>query len=167
MYIKCNNINFGDHFRAMSIENDIKQKKFKNPYQRLGINLIYTANWMLYQQLEIMRGHDLTPQQYNVLRILRGHYPNPIRVNSIAERMLDKTSNASRLVDKLLSKELLVRTSCPSDRRAVDVVITQKGLDLLKDLDPIVEAWEKNMHTITPEEAEQMSHLLDKMRRSD
>jgi DNA-binding MarR family transcriptional regulator len=151
----------------MSIENDIKQKKFKNPYQRLGINLIYTTNWILYQQLEQLRGYGITPQQYNVLRILRGHHPDPIRVNAIAERMLDKTSNASRLVDKLLSKELLVRSSCPSDRRAVDVVITQKGLDLLQVLDPIIDGTEKNMHSITPEEAEMMSHLLDKIRLSE
>lgn len=151
----------------MSIENDIKQNKFKNPYQRLGINLIYTGNWMTHQQLEMMRGHDLTPQQYNVLRILRGHHPEPMMVNSIAERMLDKTSNASRLVDKLLLKKLLVRRVCPSDRRAVDVLITDKGLDLLKEMEPLLAEWESNLHTLTPDEAAQLSQLLDKLRNSD
>jgi DNA-binding MarR family transcriptional regulator len=151
----------------MSIENDIKQNKFRNPYQRLGINLIYTGNWMMHQQLEMMRGHDLTPQQYNVLRILRGHHPEPMKVNAIAERMLDKTSNASRLVDKLLLKELLVRRVCPTDRRAVDVLITDKGLDLLKEMDPLLAEWEKNMHTISAEEAVQLSNLLDKLRVSE
>ncbi|MPR32860.1 MarR family winged helix-turn-helix transcriptional regulator [Salmonirosea aquatica] len=151
----------------MSIENDIKQNKFKNPYQRLGINLIYTGNWMMHQQLEMMRSYDLTPQQYNVLRILRGHHPEPMKVNAIAERMLDKTSNTSRLVDKLLLKEFLVRRVCPSDRRAVDVLITEKGLDLLKEMDPLIAEWEKNLHSITAEEAVHLSELLDKLRMSE
>ncbi len=150
----------------MSIENDIKQNKFRNAYQRLGINLIYTGNWMMHQQLEMMRGYDLTPQQYNVLRILRGHHPEPMKVNAIAERMLDKTSNTSRLVDKLLLKELLVRQVCPTDRRAVDVMITEKGLGLLKKMDPLLDGWESNLHTITTDEAVQLSGLLDKLRMS-
>jgi DNA-binding MarR family transcriptional regulator len=151
----------------MSIETDIKQKKFKSPYQRMAVNLIYTTNWMLYQQLEFLREFDLTPQQFNVLRILRGHGSTPMKVNEISERMLDKTSNTSRLVDKLLSKELLIRKVCPSDRRAVDVVITPKGLDLLKKMDPIMDKWEENMHSLTPEEAEILSKLLDKLRSSE
>lgn len=151
----------------MSIENDIKQKKFRSAYQRLTINLVYTANWMIYQQLELLRGFDLTPQQYNVLRILRGHYPAPMKVNAIADRMLDKTSNASRLVDKLLAKELLVRKSCEADRRAVDVLITEKGLELLKDIDPLVLDLENQMDVITPEEAETVSKVLDKLRKSN
>ncbi len=150
----------------MSIETDIKQKKFKSPYQRLAVNLIYTTNWMLYQQLEFLREFDLTPQQFNVLRILRGQGSTPMKVNEITERMLDKTSNTSRLVDKLLSKELLIRKVCPSDRRAVDVVITQKGLELLKNMDPIMDKWEENMHSLSPEEAELLSKLLDKLRVS-
>ena len=162
-----NTLNLPQVIRNMSIENDIKQNKFKNPYQRLGINLIYTGNWMMHQQLEMMRGYDLTPQQYNVLRILRGHHPEPMKVNAIAERMLDKTSNASRLVDKLLLKELLVRRVCPTDRRAVDVLITDKGLSLLKEMDPLLAEWEKNLHVITAEEAVQLSSLLDKLRVSE
>ncbi len=151
----------------MSIENDIKQKKFRSAYQRLTINLVYTANWMIYQQLELLRGYDLTTQQYNVLRILRGHHPTPMKVNAIADRMLDKTSNASRLVDKLLAKELLVRKSCEADRRAVDVLITEKGLELLKEIDPLILDLENEMDVITPEEAETVSKVLDKLRRSN
>lgn len=151
----------------MSIETDIKQKKFKSPYQRLVINLIYTSNWLMYLQLELMRDFDLTPQQYNVLRILRGQNGNPMKVNEISERMLDKTSNTSRLVDKLLTKNLLIRKVCPSDRRAVDVLITTQGLELLKEMDPLIEDWEKNMHSLTPAEAETLSALLDKLRISE
>jgi len=151
----------------MSIETDIKQKKFRSPYQRLFINLVYTTNWLSYKQLEVFREYDLTLQQFNVLRILRGQQPNAIKVSDIAERMLDKNSNTSRLIDKLLAKGLAERTSCPSDRRAVDVVITQPGLDLLKTLDPIIEKQESDMSAhITLEEAEQLSALLDKLRES-
>lgn len=151
----------------MSIEQDIKQKKFKNPYQKLSINLIYTGNWIMYQQMEMLRGFEITPQQYNVLRILRGHSHAPMKVNEISERMLDKTSNTSRLVDKLLAKELLVRKVCPSDRRAVDVIITEKGLTILKEIDPLVDNWEKNLYSLSPQEADTVSQLLDKLRLSD
>ncbi|MCE7039634.1 MarR family winged helix-turn-helix transcriptional regulator [Dyadobacter sp. CY312] len=152
----------------MSIETDIKQKKFRSAYQRLAINLTYTSNWLGYKQLELFKEHDITSQQYNVLRILRGQQPNAIKVSDIAERMLDKNSNTSRLIDKLLAKNLAERTSCPSDRRAVDVKITREGLDLLSVIDPILEEWENGMSAvITEEEAELMSRLLDKMRESE
>jgi DNA-binding MarR family transcriptional regulator len=90
-----------------------------------------------------------------------------MKVNAIADRMLDKTSNASRLVDKLLAKELLVRKSCEADRRAVDVLITEKGLELLKEIDPLILDLENEMDVITPEEAETVSKVLDKLRRSN
>jgi DNA-binding MarR family transcriptional regulator len=89
-----------------------------------------------------------------------------IKVSDITERMLDKSSNTSRLVDKLLAKNLAKRTSCESDRRAVDVVITEEGLELLSVLDPFIEDWEDRFNIITPEEAEQISALLDKLRES-
>jgi DNA-binding MarR family transcriptional regulator len=150
----------------MSIETDIKQKKFRSPYQKLALNLVYTTKWLEYKQLESFKEHDITPQQYNVLRILRGQQGNPIKVSDITERMLDKSSNTSRLVDKLLAKNLAKRTSCESDRRAVDVVITEEGLELLSVLDPFIEDWEDRFNIITPEEAEQISALLDKLRES-
>ncbi len=148
----------------MSIEKAIKQSNFKSIYHKLVVNLIYSGNWVVHQQYELLREHDLTPQQYNVLRILRGHYPEPMKVNAISERMLDQTSNTSRLVDKLLTKKLLIREVCPSDRRAVDVKVTKKGLDLLTKMDPLTEEWEKSLHTISPEEAVQLNNLLDKLR---
>ena len=151
----------------MSIETDIKQKKFRNPYQRLLLNLIYTSNWLGHKQIEILREHDLTPEQYNVLRILRGQHPNPIKVSDISDRMLDKNSNTSRLIDKLLLKDFVKRTSCPSDRRAVDVVITESGLEQLIIIDPKVEEWENNLDGITYEEADAINALLDKLRRSE
>lgn len=152
----------------MSIETDIKQKKFRSPYQRLAINLTYTSNWLVYKQLELFKEHDVTTQQYNVLRILRGQQGNPIKVSEIMDRMLDKNSNTSRLIDKLLLKGLAKRSSCPKDRRAVDVVITEEGLDLLAKMDPALEEWEQSLSaSITPEEAELISNLMDRMRCSE
>ncbi|QRR01042.1 MarR family winged helix-turn-helix transcriptional regulator [Dyadobacter sandarakinus] len=148
----------------MSIETDIKQKKFRSPFQRLAINFVYTCKWLEYKQSEIFREHDISGQQYNVLRILRGQQSNPIKVSEITERMLDKSSNTSRLVDKLLAKGLAERTSCANDRRAVDVVITQEGLSLLEKLDPPVAAWENRFNILSEEDANRMSDILDQLR---
>lgn len=152
--------------QIMSIEQDIKQTNFKSPYSKAVINIFYTNNWLQSMQVEIFKPFDLTLQQYNVLRILRGQYPNPITVIAIIERMLDKMSNASRLVDKLLAKELVIRRLCPHDRRAVDVIITEKGLDLLDELDALQNQWEDKLHGLTENEALKLSELLDKMRKS-
>ncbi len=153
---------------AMSIETDIKQKSvFKSPYERLAVNLMFTNNWLCDQQMQALKPFGITLQQYNVLRILRGQHPNPVKVADITERMLDKMSNASRLVDKLLAKEFVQRTECPNDRRAVDVVITEKGLDLLKKLEKVQGDWQKSLHTLTVEEVNLVSQLLDKLRSSE
>ena len=150
----------------MSIEKDIKQANFKSPYSKAVINILYTNNWLQSLQFEVFKPFDLTLQQYNVLRILRGQYPNPITVIAIIERMLDKMSNASRLVDKLLAKELVIRRLCPHDRRAVDVIITEKGLELLEELDTLQSQWEDKLRGLTEIEALQLSNLLDKMRQT-
>lgn len=150
----------------MSIENDIQQKSFKSPYQKVLVNLMYTDSWLSARQATLLKPFGITQAQYNVLRILRGQYPKPATVNLIIERMLDKMSNASRLVDKLLLKKLVERKTCPKDRRAVDVLITQEGLDLLTVLDKHVSDWEVNLSGLTESEAEQLSNLLDKMRGS-
>jgi DNA-binding MarR family transcriptional regulator len=150
----------------MSIETDIKQTTpFKSPYHRMVVNLIYTSNWIADSQTQLLKPSGLTLQQYNVLRILRGQYPSPVKVSDITERMLDKMSNASRLVDKLVAKKLVLRTECPSDRRAVDVVITDQGLALLKRLDVHQAEWDEAQKCkLTEEEAVQLSTLLDRLR---
>ena len=150
----------------MSIETDIKQNApFRTPYQRVMVNLMYTSNWITSNQTHLLKPSGLTPQQYNVLRILRGRYPDPVKVSDIIERMLDKMSNASRLVDKLVLKKLVLRTECPSDRRAVDVVITEKGMEVLSKLDVSLDEWSDNQRKkLTEEEAIHLSHLLDRLR---
>lgn len=150
----------------MSIEADIKQTTpFKSPYHRVMVNLMYTSNWVADGQMRVMKPFGLTLQQYNVLRILRGQYPNPVKVSDITERMLDKMSNASRLVDKLVTKRLVLRTECPSDRRAVDVVITDEGMVLLKRIDTYQTEWDKTLTCkLTGDEAVYLSQLLDRLR---
>ena len=150
----------------MAIEDDIQQHEFRNPYQKATINLLYTSSWMGGQQATLLKPFDLTPPQYNVLRILRGQYPESVTVNAIIERMLDKMSNASRLVDKLEAKQLVTRTTCPSDRRAVDVRITEKGLSVLAEIDQHQDSWEHRLHTLSESEATLLSALLDKFRSS-
>lgn len=150
----------------MSIEADIKQTTpFRSPYQRVLVNVMYTSNWLASSQMQMLKPFGLTLQQYNVLRILRGQSPNPVKVSDITERMLDKMSNASRLVDKLVAKKLVLRTECPSDRRAVDVVVTDEGLALLKRLDVHQSEWsEVQRNKLSEQEASQLSQLLDKLR---
>lgn len=151
---------------TMSIETDIKQTApFQSPYHRVMVNLMYTSNWVADSQMRVLKPFGLTLQQYNVLRILRGQHPNPVKVSDITERMLDKMSNASRLVDKLVAKKLVLRTECPSDRRAVDVVITDQGLALLKRLDVHQAKWDEMQGgKLTDEEAIYLSQLLDRLR---
>lgn len=148
----------------MKLEDEIQQKKFKNDTQKLAINLTYTHNWLNAHYNSFFRKSDITVQQFNVLRILRGQYPNPCSVKLIKERMLDRMSDASRIVDKLKAKELLDRRECPLDRRSVDVMITEKGLELLKSLDSMDENFKDVFSSLTEDEVKTLNHLLDKLR---
>lgn len=148
----------------MRIEDEIKQAHFPNVYEKMVINLLFTSSWLNGHQLQWLKPHSISPQQYNILRILRGQYPGPARIQLLKERMLDKMSNVSRLVEKLRLKGLLERHTCDNDRRAVDVLITQKGLNLLTVIDRQMTEGLTRFHTLTPEEAHQLSNLLDKLR---
>ncbi|MGY2133266.1 MarR family winged helix-turn-helix transcriptional regulator [Hymenobacter sp. HD11105] len=148
----------------MKIEDEIKQPTFKDDYQKAHINLIYTAGWIQLRQAAAFREFDVTLPQYNILRILRGQHPKPATVNLLIERMLDKTSNASRIVDKLVVKKYVTRTVCPSNRRAVDIRITEAGLELLRSMEGAVLDQNSGLHNLSPTEAAQLSDLLDKIR---
>jgi DNA-binding MarR family transcriptional regulator len=148
----------------VEIGQEIKQTKFKTEYQKLGINLAYTSSWLERLIARQLKAYKLTGQQFNILRILRGQQPNPATINLLTERMIDKSSNASRLVDKLIKKNLVLRHECPSDRRQVDVVITQKGLDLLSKIDKEEEEWSSALKTLSATEAKELNRLLDKLR---
>lgn len=149
---------------SMKIEDEIKQNKFDSEIHKLAVNLIFTGNWFGLLTAQFLKKFDLTPQQFNVLRILRGQHPNPATVNLLIDRMLDRMSNVSRIVDKLFAKELVERKTCKKDRRAVDVVITEKGLELLKQIDARKEEMDLILNNISEAEARQLNGLLDKLR---
>lgn len=148
----------------MKLEDEIKQKEFKNPYHKLMVNILYTGNWLSLLEANYLKPYNLTLPQFNVLRILRGQSPNPVTVNDIIDRMLDKSSNASRIIDKLVFKKLAVRKTCKNDKRAVDVTITENGLKLLKSIDKEIYKWENRMKTLSETEAVKLNQLLDKLR---
>jgi DNA-binding MarR family transcriptional regulator len=146
------------------IEEAIQQKEFKNPFNKAVVNLLFTHSYLVTAQNALFKPHDLSPEQYNVLRILRGQNGVPTTVSSIQDRMLNKMSNASRLVEKLKAKDLVKREECPSDRRQVDILITEKGLSLLEVLEKQVEASHQTAVHLTEQEANLLNELLDKLR---
>lgn len=150
----------------MGIGQDIKQEKFASEKFKATLNIIFTGNWIIQQQNEILKPFGITVQQYNVLRILRGQQGKPITILGITERMLDRMSNASRLVDKLLEKKLVERRECSNDRRAVDILILQKGLDLLKEIEIIQQQWESKLSPMNEEKFTILNELLDEFRGS-
>jgi DNA-binding MarR family transcriptional regulator len=150
----------------MAIEQDIQQSVFKNPHQKAAINVMFTASFLNLQAQQLLKTSNLTLPQFNILRILRGQYPKATTVNDLIDRMVDKSSNASRIVEKLRTKKLLERKVCENDRRAVDVIITESGLELLQKIDSEDEHFFLGLHSLTSEEAEQLSALLDKARIS-
>ncbi len=148
----------------MEIEKEIYNKKFEDNHQKVVVNLIYTYGWITNLLRLKLNKHSITLQQYNILRILRGQYPNPATVNILKERMLDKMSDASRIVERLVQKDLVKRCVSDKDRRAVDILISQKGLDVLQKLDTEVSLQEMLSKNLSDEEANTLSGLLDKMR---
>jgi DNA-binding MarR family transcriptional regulator len=149
----------------MGLEQEIKQgKQFDSEYEKLFVNLIYTNSWLSEQQLKTFKPFGITSPQYNVLRILRGQYPEPCTVNAIIDRMLDRMSNASRIVDRLETKGLVERKVCKTDRRAKDVVITEAGLTLLDKVDVTSGDWINRFKAITADRVEAANKLLDELR---
>lgn len=148
----------------MSLERDIKQDKFPDEHEKVLINILFTASWLYNKNASRLKVHDITPEQYNVLRILRGSYPRALMLSDVTSRMIDKSSNATRLVEKLRQKGLLRRDICENNRRQVDIVITQPGLDLLKDIDQVAATWFESLRVITQDEAAELNRILDKLR---
>ena len=148
----------------MRIEDEIKQPVFRDEYQKAFINLIYTAGWLQLRQAGAFKPYGLTSPQFNILRILRGQHPLPATVALLIDRMLDKTSNASRIVDRLEEKKLVTRTVCPANRRAVDIRITPAGLALLTQIDASGVLDPRDNMGLSELEMRQLNGLLDKLR---
>jgi DNA-binding MarR family transcriptional regulator len=147
----------------MILEASIKQTKFRSEHHKMLLNIIYSAGIIMGEQERFFKQYDLSPQQYNVLRILRGQHPKPASIGLLQDRMLDKMSNASRLVEKLKQKNLLTRDACENDRRQMDVCITKQGLELLAELDGKFSDVENKLSVLSKEEAETLNKLLDKL----
>lgn len=150
----------------MRLEDEIKQPAFQHEAQKAYINIMFTASWLGQRQAAVFRPLGLTAPQFNVLRILRGQHPKPATVALLIDRMLDKTSNASRIVDKLEEKYLVTRVVCPANRRAVDIRITEAGLRLLRQIDEenLVYAAFGGTDKLNEQELHTLNELLDKLR---
>ena len=147
----------------MDIEKEIQQSNFRNEFQKLAINLMYTANWLNERISRILLKEEITQQQYNILRILRGSN-HPLSTLQIRERMLDKMSDTSRIVDRLICKELVQKNACQSDKRLVDIVLTEKGLKLINKLDVLDVQLDALLSGLDENEAVIANQILDKLR---
>lgn len=147
------------------IEEEIQQHKFRSNLQKAGINLIYTSNWLQARQQDFFKSFGITGQQFNILRILKGQHPKSISATEIKNRMLDRNSDVSRLLDRLALKDLITRNTCPKDKRAYDVSITVEGLALLKEVSKTHK--QDTLLSLTEGEAVALSDLLDKARSGE
>ena len=155
---------YTDKIVGMKIEAEIVQTKFESSLQKAIVNIIFTNNWLNRTMADRLKPFDMTVQQYNILRILRGQYPATATISLLQERMLDKMSNASRLVEKLVAKSLVDRKICPEDRRQVQVLITDKGLELLAILKLEINIAQIGEDCLEDHELELLSDLLDRLR---
>lgn len=151
----------------MSIEKDIKQKSFKNPYNKVTVNVMFTTGWLFNKYAKILRPYNLTEQQYSVLKILRECYPRTSTVNYILEGMIDKMSNASRLVDKLVAKDLAKKVKSQFDLRSVDILLTEKGIVLMDELTKIMHEYENSFYGLDEKEIKLLNSLLEKLRNKE
>lgn len=147
----------------MSLESKIKQSKFKTPEHKLAINILYTSHWINYLIQNHFKNQEITHQQYNVLRILRGQYPNTCNLRLIKERMLDAMSDASRIVDKLIKKGFVVKAESNTDRRNLNLIISEKGLKLLESLDHVDETFIELFKHLDKNDINSLNFLLDKL----
>ena len=148
----------------MSLERDIQQRVFRNEYQKAVLNILHTQNFIVGAMADLFKHHGITRQQYNVLRILRGQYPESASVNLIKNRMLEKMSDTSRIVERLRIKGLIERAHGTVDRRSVDISITPAGLNLLKTMRDPVEKLERILDNLSPDEVRELNYLLDKIK---
>ena len=148
----------------MGISKEIQQTNFRSENHKAMVNLIFSSNWLLERIKKFLEKGDITHQQYNILRILRGKHPEPISAVEIKSRMLDKHSDVSRLLDRLIGKKLVVKNKCPNDKRASNISIALSGMALLEKLDQAINNIDSKMLKLSKEESKQLSDLLDKGR---
>ena len=151
----------------VSIEKDIQQKRFNSGYEKALVNLLYTTNWLRDIQQTTLKPHGIKEQHYNVLRILKGRYPKTASAGEIKAVMLDKSPDLTRLVDKLCSKGWVERETCPENRRKVNLIISDLGIEILKDLNKVIKKSQVDLFiNISESEANELSDMLDRLRGS-
>lgn len=150
---------------SMTIEQKIRQSKFRSEYHRLLANIAYNYLRIHAEQQALLKEFRITFQQFNVLSILRGQHPKACSVMLIRERMLDRSSDVSRIIDRLLRKKLVRRNTCAQDRRQVDIVITNEGLNLLASIDHQADRIDHSVSRISIDEARRLNELLDKLEK--
>jgi DNA-binding MarR family transcriptional regulator len=146
----------------MNVQEAIKSSGFKNEKQKAAINIMYTAYEVKTRISRVLKDYGLTPEQYNVLRILKGKYPDQMCVKDVAQRMIERSSNVPRIVDRLEVKKLVKRSQSGSDRRETVMVLTQAGINLLETLSPVLEASNDKISTMSETELGQLNSLLDR-----
>jgi DNA-binding MarR family transcriptional regulator len=147
-----------------TIEEEIKQTTFRSAQQKAMLNLIFTSIWLENKHRDYFKKYGLTNQQFNILRILKGQHPTKISGTEIKSRMLDKNSDVSRLLDRMILKKLVVKSQCPNDKRSADVGISDLGISLLQKIDRTVFNFASSLEQLTEDEANQLSYLLDRCR---
>lgn len=147
------------------IEQELKITKQLPEYKRVLLNLLFTGNWITDEITSTLKPYEITSQQFNVLRILKGMKGKPCSLQTIQERMISKMSNTTRLVDKLIKKDFVQREQCEANRRKVDIIITNKGIDALAVISEAVDETESRItDSLSSDELEQLNHLLNKLR---
>ncbi|MBL7851080.1 MAG: MarR family transcriptional regulator [Cyclobacteriaceae bacterium] len=156
-------VNF-THFSGVKIEDEIRQARFRSDHQKAIVNLMYTASWLNTRQETFFKPFGITPSQFNILRILRGQAGKSLTGAEIKERMLERNSDISRLLERMARKNYIKRTRCPHDKRATNITITKTGLSILNEIDVLIDQTEKDFFKLNPREARELSALLDKAR---
>lgn len=146
-----------------TLEEELQTVAIENPFQRAYLNILFTANYLSNLQREVLSPYGITGTQYNVLRILRGQQDKCLATYSIKSRMLERNSDASRVVDRLEKQGLVMRRGCPNDKRSTMVHITEAGLSLLAEIDPVLQKHQP-LGSLSPEEAQSLASMLDKSR---
>jgi DNA-binding MarR family transcriptional regulator len=158
---------FADDFDSMKLEQAIKSSKFRNEVHKAGLNILYTAWWLKTMMSRELKEYGLTHEQYNVLRILKGKHPEQICVKEIACRMIEKSSNVPRIIDRLEAKKLVRRTSSDTDKRETVIVLTQAGLNILQhSTDRINKLMDKSI-LLDERKAATLNDILEEIRKQE
>ena len=153
-----------ENIPGMKLEQELNQQKFASEFEKAGVNILFTGSWLHHMNTARLKKFGLTPEQYNVLRILRGSHPKPLMLSAITCRMIDRSSNVTRLVEKLRLKGFVNRELCGVNRRQVDVGISDKGLAVLKKVDKGAVEWLTVFKNLSRADARELNRLLDKLR---